>query len=247
MGRSRQGDQMSNNYFSFKQFTVFQDQCAMKVGTDGVLLGSWVSTQNVSRILDIGSGTGLIAIMLAQRSTAIIDGIEIEKNACLQSRKNAAGSPFHKRINLYHDSIQQFSTATSLRYDLIVSNPPFFKNSLKPPVNSKSMAKHDTALNFSALLLCSARLLMPGERLSVIIPATEKEQFSILADFHRLRPTRITWVRAAPGKEYSRCLMEFSTVAGVRCTESELIIRNGDLMTYTEDYIELTRDFYLGF
>ncbi len=109
----------------------------MKVGTDGVLLGSWTDVENASRILDVGTGTGLIAIMLAQRSTALIDGVEIEKNACLQARKNATGSPWHKRINLYHDSIQHFSETRSSGYDMIVSNPPYFQNSLKPAVRQR--------------------------------------------------------------------------------------------------------------
>jgi tRNA1Val (adenine37-N6)-methyltransferase len=238
---------MPNNYFSFKQFTIYQDQTAMKVGTDGVLLGSWTATDHVSRILDIGSGTGLIAIMLAQRSTARIDGVEIEKNACLQSRKNAAGSPWHDRINLYHDSIQLFSSATSLRYDVIVSNPPFFQNSLKPLEKSRSMAKHNVGLDYPTLLLCSARLLAPGGQLSVILPAMDQEQFADLADFHRLRPSRLTWVRPAPEKEYSRCLMEFSDMPGIACVENEMSIRGDDLKTYSADYVHLTRDFYLGF
>ncbi len=249
MGRGgpRRGGQMANNYFSFKQFTVYQDQCAMKVGTDGVLLGSWAGTDHVSRILDVGSGTGLIALMLAQRSGAFVDGVEIEKNACLQSRKNAAGSPWQNRINLYHDSIQHFSEITSLRYDLIVSNPPYFQNSLKPPAKFKSMAKHDVGLTYSSLLVCSARLLMPGGRMAVIIPAADQGQFAVLADFHRLRPLRLTWVKPAPGKEYSRCMMEFTAIEGVQCVENELVIREEDLKTYTREYIEMTKDFYLGF
>jgi tRNA1Val (adenine37-N6)-methyltransferase len=238
---------MSNNFFSFKQFTVYQDQCAMKVGTDGVLLGSWAAVESVSRILDAGSGTGLIALMLAQRSTAIIDGVEIEKNACLQSRKNVAGSPWHSRINLYHDSIQHFTETTSLRYNLIVSNPPYFHDSLKPPVKSRSLAKHNEGLDYAALLSCSSKLLLPGGQLSIIIPAGDQKQFTIQADFHRLQPSRLTWVRPAPGKAYSRCLMEFKAMPGISCDENELIIRNEDLKTYSEDYIRLTGDFYLGF
>jgi tRNA1Val (adenine37-N6)-methyltransferase len=238
---------MANNYFSFKQFTVYQDQCAMKVGTDGVLLGSWAGTDHVSRILDVGSGTGLIALMLAQRSGAFVDGVEIEKNACLQSRKNAAGSPWQNRINLYHDSIQHFTEITSLRYDLIASNPPYFQNSLKPPAKFKSMAKHDVGFNYSTLLVCSARLLRPGGRMAVIIPAADQGQFAVLADFHRLRPLRLTWVKPAPGKEYSRCMMEFTAIEGVQCFENELVIREEDLKTYTREYIEMTKDFYLGF
>jgi tRNA1Val (adenine37-N6)-methyltransferase len=237
---------MSNNYFSFKQFTVHQDQCAMKVGTDGVLLGSWISTADASRILDVGSGSGLIAIMLAQRSQAIIDGVEIEKNACLQSRKNAAGSPWHNRINLYHDSIRHFSETTSLRYNAIVSNPPYFRNSFKPPVRSRSMAKHDIGLDYDALLSCSSKLLLADGQFSVIIPAVDQRQFTVQADFHRLRPSRLTWVRPVKGKEYSRCLMEFRASTCSSFEENELIIRN-DIKTYSEDYIRLTKEFYLGF
>jgi tRNA1Val (adenine37-N6)-methyltransferase len=238
---------MPNNYFSFKQFTIYQDQCAMKVGTDGVLLGSWTTTENVARILDVGSGTGLIAIMMAQKSTAVIDGVEIEKNACLQSRKNVATSPWPKRINVYHDSIQQFSKQTSLKYNLIVSNPPYFQNSLKPPAKPRSMAKHNIGLDYDTLLSCTSGLLLPDGRLSVIIPATDRKQFSDLADFHRFQPSRITSVKPSPGKEYSRCLIEFSKMPGIPCPENELTIRNDDLKTYSDDYTELTRDFYLGF
>ncbi len=237
---------MSNNYFSFKKFTIYQDQCAMKVGTDGVLLGSWVSAGNASRILDVGSGSGLITLMLAQKSEAIIDGVEIEKNACLQSRKNAAASPWHNRINLYHDSIRHFSVTTSLRYHVIVSNPPYFRNSLKPPARSKSMAKHDVELDYGTLLSCSAKLLLPGGQLSVIIPAGDQKQFIMQADFHRLQPSRITWVRPVRGKEFSRCLLELKGGSGVACDENELIIRE-DMETYSEDYVSLTREFYLGF
>ena len=219
----------------------------MKVGTDGVLLGSWTDVENASRILDVGTGSGLIALMLAQRSNAIIDGVEIEKNACLQSRKNAAASPWHNRINLYHDSIQHFSETTSLRYNVIVSNPPYFQNSLKPPVRSRSMAKHNVGLDYSMLLSCSSKLLLPGGRLSIIIPAGDKKQFAIEADFHHLQPSRLTWVRPATVKENSRCLMEFKAMAGIACDENELIIRNDDLKTYSENYIRLTKDFYLGF
>ena len=219
----------------------------MKVGTDGVLLGSWTGVENAFRILDLGTGTGLIAIMLAQRSTALIDGVEIEKNACLQARKNATGSPWYKRINLYYDSIQHFSETRTSSYDVIVSNPPYFQNSLKPPVKTRTLAKHDVGLNYATLLSCSVKLLMPGGRLSFIIPAVDQKLFTGLADFHGIQPYRLTWVRPAPKKEYSRCLIELAKRPGINCSENELIIRKDDLKTYSEEYIELTRDFYLGF
>jgi len=238
---------MSNNYFAFKQFTIYHDQCAMKVGTDGVLLGSWTALENTSRILDVGTGSGLIAVMLAQRSTAIIDGVEIDKDACAQSRENVAGCPWPQRINLFHDSFRHFSDVIPFRYNVIVSNPPYFQNSLKPPVKSKAMAKHDTGLNYTILLSGSSRLLATEGRLSVIIPAVDYKQFTGLADFYRLCPSRLTWIRPSPEKECSRCLIELTERKGIACNETELIIRKADLTTYTAEYIELTRDFYLAF
>lgn len=238
---------MSNNYFSFRQFTIYQDQCAMKVGTDGVLLGAWTDIEDASRILDVGTGTGLIAIMLAQRSSAYIDAIEIEESAFLQAGENAKRSPWHGRINTVHDSVQHFSNTTSSRYEVIVSNPPYFQNSLQPPAKARTIAKHNVGLDYAGLLACSSKLLLPGGRLSVIIPSVDHVNFVGLADFHRLTPSRITWIRPLPGKDYTRCLMELSALTGIGCIENELIIRKDDPKKYSEEYIELTRDFYLGF
>ncbi len=238
---------MSNNYFAFKQFTIYHDQCAMKVGTDGVLLGSWTALENTSKILDVGTGSGLIAVMLAQRSTAVIDGVEIDKDAFVQARENVAGCPWPQRINLFHDSFRHFSDVIPSRYNLIVSNPPFFQNSLKPQVKSKAMAKHDTGLNYMVLISGSSRLLTPGGRLSVIIPAADYTQFTGIADFYRLCPSRLTWIRPSPEKEYNRCLIELTETKGIACDVTELTIRGSDLTTYTTEYTELTRDYYLAF
>jgi tRNA1Val (adenine37-N6)-methyltransferase len=239
---------MSNSYFSFKQFTVYHDQCAMKVGTDGVLLGSWAAIENASRVLDVGTGTGLIAIMLAQRSEAVVDGVEIDESACRQARRNAESNPWHGRINLFHDSFQHFSETTSYRYNVIVSNPPYFQDSLRPQTKSKTMAKHNVGLTYDTLLSCTSGLLLPEGRFSVIIPATDQKQFEGLADFYRLKPSRLTWIRPVPGKEYSRCLMEFSTGTDYTWKEDELVIRNGDgVKGYSMEYIELTKEFYQGF
>ena len=238
---------MANNYFSFKQFTIYHDQCAMKVGTDGVLLGAWTGLESASGILDVGTGSGLIAVMLAQRSGAAIDAVEIDNKASIQARENVEATLWHERISIFHDSFQHFSETASSRYDVIVSNPPYFQNSLKPPVKAKTMAKHDTGLDYTTLLSGCARLLKPGGKLSFIIPAADQKQFKELAYFHGLHPSRHTWVRPAPMKKYSRCLIEFSAVSGITCVENELIIRREDLKSYTADYMELTKDFYLGF
>ena len=124
---------MSNPFFQFKQFTIRHDKCAMKVGTDGVLLGAWAGTESCSRILDVGTGTGLIALMLAQRSKAVVDAIDIDADACLQAQENAESSLFAGRINVFHSDLVDFAQASTHLYDLIVSNPPYFVDSLKCP------------------------------------------------------------------------------------------------------------------
>ena len=219
----------------------------MKVGTDGVLLGSWTDIQNTEKILDVGTGSGLIALMMAQRSHAHIDGVEIEENAFLQASENAAKSPWHNRIDFFHDSFQHFSETTSCRYDLIVSNPPFFKNSLQSPSQSRTIAKHDAGLNYNTLLSCSAKLLIPGGRLSCIIPAKDQKHFTEIADFYRLMPSRLTWVKPSPDKEYSRCLLEFTSLKRITCLQSELNIRKNDLKSFSEEFTSLTKEFYLKF
>lgn len=236
---------MANPYFTFRQFTIWHDRCAMKVGTDGVLLGAWACVEDVSRILDIGTGSGLIAIMLAQRSTALVDAVEIYKNACLQAHENIAACPWKKRITLYHDAVQDFQNKTVWRYDLIVSNPPFFRNSLKPPARSRSVARHGDLLGYENLLVSASALLGPGGRLSVILPAREKEHFTQLAYFHGLYPARILMVRPSPDKGYSRCLVELGRDRNQPCTQEELSILLQDGKRYSDDYFKLTRDFYL--
>ena len=157
---------MSNNYFSFRQFTIHQDQCAMKVGTDGVLLGAWVNVENAQRILDVGTGTGLIALMCAQRSESVIDAVEVDRAASEQAAVNCSASPWKDRITVVHDSFQHFAESTAYRYDLIVSNPPFFKNSLKPKGLARSLARHDDRLSYESLLYYTVKILEPGGTLA---------------------------------------------------------------------------------
>ncbi len=234
---------MANPYFSFKQFTICQDRCAMKVGTDGVLLGAWVNVEGAGRILDAGTGTGLIAIMIAQRSGAFIDAVEIDHNACVQAGENVAASPWHDRIRICHDSFQHFARHTENRYDQIVSNPPWFRNSLKPPVLSRSMARHDDRLGFEALLHGSASLLSDEGRLAVIIPAKEIAGFAESAYFIDLHLQRQRLVSPYPGKAYSRCLAEFGRIRKSAVEKSEMNIRKG-VEGFSDEYVALTREFF---
>ena len=163
---------MANPYFQFKQFTVWHDKCAMKVGTDGVLLGAWTSVENTRSILDVGCGTGLISLMLAQRCQAIIDALDIDPAACMQARENADRSPFGQRLQVIHrpfaDCVTEF--AGIRQYDCIVSNPPYFINSLKCPDKQRNQARHTDTLSLDELISGSKQLLSPGGRLCLILP-----------------------------------------------------------------------------
>jgi tRNA1Val (adenine37-N6)-methyltransferase len=236
---------MANTYFAFKQFTVYHDRCAMKVGTDGVLLGAWVSVQNANSILDVGTGTGLIAIMCAQRSKASIDAVEIDNNAYGQAVENVYACPWKERIKIHHDSFQHFATKTASRYNMVVSNPPYFRHSLKPPAKSRSLARHDDNLNFESILFYTAQILAPEGRLAIIIPAKEIDHFTELAYFHDLHPQRQTLVRPHMGKDYSRCLAEYSRNKSQLCITNELIIKQENTVEYTNDFKTIVREFYL--
>lgn len=238
---------MANSTFSFKQFTIRQDSCAMKVGTDGVLLGAWANLNNALKILDVGTGTGLIAIMMAQRSDAMIDAVEIDENACNQAKENVNNSPWRDRIRVYHDTFQHFAEITSTRYDFVVSNPPYFRNSLKPPMKPRSYARHDEQLNNESLLFNAARILTPNGRLSVIVPAFETEHLITAAYFKGLFPLKLTMVSSVAGKAHTRCLAEFTFEKTGVTIKDTLVIREKGLQEYTVEYKALTKDYYLNF
>jgi tRNA1Val (adenine37-N6)-methyltransferase len=236
---------MANPYFVFRQFTVRHDKCAMKVGTDGVLLGAWANVQGADHILDAGTGCGLIALMLAQRSDALIDAVEIEYNAFWQAGENSDACRWKNRIRVYHDSFQHFSKRTEIQYDLVVCNPPYFRNSLKPPDKTRSLARHEELLTYEDLLSSAARILSPEGRLSVVVPANERDHFTEVAYFQGLYPSRFLMIRPNPEKGYSRCLGEFIRNRMHSCTREELSIKLENGKDYSQEYIALTREYYL--
>ena len=235
-----------NNWFQFKQFRINQQQSAMKVGTDGVLLGAWAGVSQVSTILDIGTGTGVIALMLAQRSNARITAIEIEKNAAGEAAENAANSPWSERVSVLNTSLQDFVKTNPGTFDLIVSNPPFFTNSQKSKCNYLAMAKHNYLLPYGDLVGCSARLLASGGRLAVILPALSANEFAKTAETAGLFLIRQTQVRPDSFKRPHRFLMEFAKNTGKRTVDS-MNIHTDDGSDFTNEYKNLTRDFYLNF
>ncbi len=235
---------MAREPFQFKQFAVAQDLCTHKVGTDGVLLGAWVRVfQHDQDMLDIGTGSGLIALMLAQRSSEHtgIDAIDIEERDVIQAKRNVAQSRWSEKISVRHTSLQEFLPRK--KYDLIVANPPFFSAGLLPPEKRRSQARHTHELPYPELVKHVARLLKTRARFAVILPFSEALTFIDLARSFKLNVLRKTSVRSRPYKPVERILMELGYNAHSEA-ENELIIHSeGDM--WSADYAGLTRNFYL--
>ncbi len=264
---------MSNTWFQFKQFRITQERSALKVGTDGVLLGAWcrspekgeegerereddeilVETQfmaspnkkgNSWHFLDVGTGTGLIALMLAQRSEAEISAIEINPDACEDAKNNFQNSPWKERLILISEDFNQFSRRFVEKFDLVVSNPPYFKQSLRSKDQAASVARHDVSLSFLQLVRGAKAILTDSGRLAVIIPFEAFDDFRETARLSGFFMARKTLVIPKAGKAPKRVLLEFS-VKPVYPVDDELVIlkENGG---YSDSFISLTKDFYLN-
>ena len=235
---------MPSSFFRFKQFIVHQDKSAMKVGTDGVLLGAWTGASNACSILDIGTGTGLIALMLAQVSQAKIDAIDVDKNSCEQALENISLSPWNDRINIIHKSFQEYQQNCHLKYDLLVSNPPFFINSLKSGKEERNLARHNDALPFHDIIAGVLNLLAKDGRFCIILPFTEGNIFIDLARECLLFCSRKTHVSPCPWKSPTRLLIEFRRESR-SLVENSLTIEMDERHSYSAEFVHLTRDFYL--
>ena len=216
----------------------------MKVGIDGVLLGVWACTENTTHILDIGTGTGLIALMLAQRSTSTIDSIDINPNAFAQASENIRLSPWANRVNVQEISLQDFAVKAIHRYDLIVSNPPYFINSLKAPAEDRTTARHTDSLTHEDLILNSISLLKPLGRICIILPVKEAIQCKNYALNNGLFCRREVRVIPKPNADAKRILMEFG-LQDCRNEVSELVIESEVRHHYSAEFSLLARDFYL--
>ncbi|MGM0376516.1 MAG: tRNA1(Val) (adenine(37)-N6)-methyltransferase [Bacteroidota bacterium] len=219
----------------------------MKVGTDGVLLGAWSPVPRVgARILDVGTGTGLVALMLAQRHpTSQIDAVEIDSLSCRDARCNFENSPWKDRLSLFEVSFQDFVKTADTIYDLIVCNPPFFSRSIKNACQRKSMARHDDALDYYELLNGSRCLLRSGGLLSLILPAEGFESFRALAARSGWFEYRRLNVRPSPGKEVKRVLSCWGLVMPEENLVTEEMVVELARHQYSDDFCRVTRDFYL--
>jgi len=215
----------------------------MKVGTDGVLLGAWSDVTNACKVLDIGTGTGLVALMIAQRSPAAITALEIDADAFSQAKENIADSPWNDRIEVVH---QDFKTYTSNdKFDLIVSNPPFFVDSLLCPEEQRTLARHNGSLRYDELLSGVARLLTDKGRFCVVIPMDASDALQKTAASIGLYPSKQLSVITVPGKQPKRTLIEFVFDSEVVCDKKELLLEE-KRHQYSPEYIELTREYYLN-
>ncbi len=233
--------------FQFKQFSIAQDQCAMKVGTDGILLGAWADVTDANQILDIGTGSGLITVMLAQRTAdTMIHGIEIDECAHQQASDNMANSPWSDRLEAIHQSIQDYGKLSRAEYDLIVSNPPFFSGGTFSLNENKKNVRHTIKLPHGDLLVAARKLLSKQGKLCLILPLMEGLRIKELARSYRLYCTKITTVKARPNGGKERLLMQFKKEEPQQIIEEELLVyaaTDGD--QYSEQYVALTKDFYL--
>jgi tRNA1Val (adenine37-N6)-methyltransferase len=241
--------------FKFKEFTVAQDRCAQKIGTDGVLLGAWATTQQEPRtILDIGSGTGVISLMLAQRfANSNIEALEIDVDAYEQATENFENSPWGDRLFCFHATFQEFYEEVEERYDLIVSNPPFYDaDSVKNTgqiEDKRQQARFDDALPFEELVYGVYQLLEKDGTFACIIPKDREKHFLEITSHFQLEPVHTTYVKGTEDSKVKRCLMEFRFRESVQNKPAiatiETLVIEKSRHDYTEDYIGLTKDFYL--
>ena len=237
---------MANSWFQFQQFRIQQERCAMKISTDAVLLGSLAQNPSPSQILDIGTGTGVIALMMAQRfPEAQVTALEIDPAAATQADENFKESPFAERLKLIPSSLQEFSTDWS--FDLIVSNPPYFPDHLKSSDPKRNLALHTDSLSFEALLHHASQLLSPSGQFWVILPPRQMGDFCKLAEEALLFPNSKIQIQDNVSKPVHREIVSFSKTKGLHSILTRVCYLKNEDGTYTDDYQQLISGFLLGF
>ena len=238
---------MPGTSFAFKQFIIKQDKCAMKVGTDAVLLGAWIIPNGSKQILDIGTGTGVVALMLAQKTDATIDAIDIDENAYEQATQNVSESKFVSQISVIHSSLQTYSKSTDKKYNLIVTNPPYFEQSLKSTDEQRSFARHADVLPFEELIDGVIKLLDIKGKFCLILPTLEAEKFRVLAQKKGLFLSKLLRVKSKINKDTDkRHLMQFEFTP-TEFSEKTIAIELDERHQYSDEYKELTKDYYINF
>lgn len=240
---------MANNFFQFKQFTVQQEHCAMKVTTDACLFGAWCASivhrpsSMVYRLLDIGTGTGLLSLMIAQKNNDIkIDAVEIDEQAAMQAASNFRASSWKDKLTPHHNSIQQFSSSNQL-YDFIISNPPFFNNDLKSDNTKRNLALHSEALSLEELLLSIKNNLTEDGKFAVLLPYHRAAYFEELATKENFYVEEKISVKQTPHHPHFRIMILFSKQS-TTSKQKEIIIKD-EFNDYATEFKELLQDYYL--
>lgn len=234
---------MTQTRFHFKQFSLSQEGCAMKVGTDGVLLGAWAEVPVGGALLDIGSGSGLLSLMAAQKGAGSIDAVEIDPVAASRARENVAQSPWPGRIRVTSCNIMHFTPAT--KYHLILTNPPFFQASLKAPDPARTMARHTDTLTPENLIQLALQWLLSNGHICLILPSETSETFVKEAMSNGLYLYRRCTITTKAGKPPKRTLLDLTPTPPRATHETQLILQDTHSNQRTQDYQNLTRDFYL--
>jgi len=229
--------------FRFKQFTIDDENSAHRVGTDSMILGAWSQPPASGKILDIGAGCGILSLMMAQKSTASIDAVEIDPVASNEALNNFIQSPWSSRLHLYNKSIQCFTESLKSLYDFIITNPPYFSGSLKSPVLKKNIARHDQVISLQELAQIANRVLKPEGTLALIIPFTDVPTFVSICRSNDLYLKRSLTVRSTPDKRPIRSLQEYSKETVTKPQLSELTLLDGT-GKYSPEYLKLTREYH---
>jgi tRNA1Val (adenine37-N6)-methyltransferase len=237
---------MSNNYFQFKKFRINQEDTAMKVGVDAVLLGAWANPDGAVKILDIGAGTGLLSLMMAQKSETRVLAVEIDQSAYLQALENIRESEWADRIEIINTSFQNFSSVYRDKFDFIICNPPYFNSTLVSDDEKRTLARHDQSLSLSDLFSGVAKLLNFSGRFAMIYPYDRMDLVMDEASKYRLNAERILEIKGTEKKLPNRFAIEFSKYKS-ETKIAQLIVRDSKNNEYTKEYKELTKDFYLKF
>jgi len=237
---------MSNNYFKFKQFTVHQEHAPFKITTDSVMLGAWAQLKDAKNILDIGAGTGILSLMAAQRTEAQIVAIEPDLGSYIQAGLNISDSLWHKRITLIKIRVQDYLPAAGLFFDAVITNPPFFVDSLPNPDAGKAMARHSFNMSHRELLEAALRLMAPSGNLQMVLPVSEATLFIEMAASLGLYCQRKLIVKPTPAIPPSRVLMTFCRDKRI-VEEATIVIEKEGRHHYSDEYVSLTKEFYLKF
>lgn len=235
---------MPQNIFRFRQFAIRQEKTPARIGTDGILLGAWAEVEEAKRILDIGTGTGLIALMAAQRNAdALVHAVELESASASEAELNFAESPFGDRLQVFQQDLRQFSPPDGLPYDVVLSNPPFFRSAVRPLTESRANWRHQMGMGTEDIFVFCRQWLASAGHLCLVLPVEEGELAIAEGESYGFHCTQKVLVQPSQNKPINRFLLQFSRME-CDCQTSQITIQTGGANEYSAEYVALTRGFY---